>query len=55
MTREECKQYAMEHPEFEAYCVRFCKDKKIIKDDGIYAFKMIQNVAEDYRRKEGKE
>ena len=55
MTREECKQYAMEHPEFEAYCVRFCKDKKIIKDDGIYDFKMIQNVAEDYRRKEGKE
>lgn len=54
MTREECKQYAEKNPEFEAYCVRFCRSKKITKDDGVYALKLVQNVAEDYMRKEGK-
>ena len=54
MTREECKQYAMKNPEFEAYCERFCRSKKIIKDDGVYALKMVQNMAEFYKRSEVK-
>ena len=53
MTKEECKQYAQDNPEFEDYCVRFCRSKKIIKDDGVYALKMVQNVAEHYKAKEG--
>ena len=52
MTKEECKQYAQDNPDFESYCERFCRSKKIIKDDGVYALKMVQNVAEDYRKKE---
>ena len=54
MTREECKAYAEKNPEFEDYCVRFCRNKKNIKDDGVYALKMVQKVAEFYRESEVK-
>ena len=55
MTKEECKQYAQDNPDFERYCIEFCRSKhKIIKDDGVYALKMVQNVAEYYQKqKEG--
>ena len=52
MTKEECKQYAQDNPEFEDYCNRFCISHAIKKDDGIYAFKMIQIVAEEYKKKQ---
>lgn len=55
MTAEECKAYYEQNKDFRAYVDGFVRNKKIIMDDGIFAFKMIQNTAEYYKAKEGKE
>ena len=54
MTAEECKAYYEQNKDFKAYVDGFVCNKKIIMDDGIFAFKMIQNIAEFYKKSEGK-
>ena len=53
MNAEECKQYYEQNEAFKEYVDGFCRNKKIIRDDGIFALRMIQIVAENYKQKEG--
>lgn len=49
MTPEQTKQLYDTNSDFRQYVDNFCRSKKIIQDEGIFRFKMIQNVAEYYK------
>ena len=53
MTAEECKAYYEQNEDFKRYVDRCVENDWKIGKDGIFDLKIVQNVAEYYKAKEG--